>query len=161
MVGLSALALAALYSTATFQFLTKHQGWIRLEGWDKIEKLNNIIGSRNRDLPQAKLSVTESPGDTAFSVIDRFKFSSTVLTVDDRPITVTSWSKAWTTFAYSNCGVVSSNDSRGIDVCCASSVCVVAALGRADLPSKESHQLFIRLRNLRGGRSPTRGLKSH
>jgi hypothetical protein len=54
------------------------------------------------------------------------------------------WSKARTAFARSNTGIVGSNPTWGMDVCvplfCVCSVlCVqVAALPRADLPSKES-----------------------
>jgi hypothetical protein len=47
-----------------------------------------------------------------------------------KPITVAAWSKAWTAFARSNSGVISSNPTRGMDVCvrllC---VCVVLCVG--------------------------------
>jgi hypothetical protein len=66
------------------------------------------------------------------------------------PITVAARSKAWTAFALSNAGIVGSNPIRGKDVCieCFYSVfvffCVyVAALRRADPPSKESYRLCI------------------
>jgi hypothetical protein len=73
---------------------------------------------------------------------------------------VAAQSKAWTVFANSNTGVVGSNPTRGMDV----SVCVysvfvlsclqVAALRRADPPSKESYRLFIGLRNWKIGQGP-------
>jgi hypothetical protein len=63
------------------------------------------------------------------------------------PIKVTARSKAWTVFARSKVGTVGSNPSRGMDVWVYSVFvlfCVqVAALRRADPPSKESYQLCI------------------
>jgi hypothetical protein len=64
------------------------------------------------------------------------------------PITVAARSMAWTVFALSKAGIVASNPTQGIDICivCLYSVfmlsCVqVAALRRADLPSKKSYRL--------------------
>jgi hypothetical protein len=60
---------------------------------------------------------------------------------------VAARSTAWTVFAYSSTGVVGSNPSQDMDVCfrlfCVCAVlCVrVAALRRADPPSKESYRL--------------------
>jgi hypothetical protein len=66
-------------------------------------------------------------------------------------ITVAAQSKAWTVFARSTSGVVGSNPTRGLDVClrllCVLSCVQVAALRRADPPSKDSYRLSTRLRN--------------
>jgi hypothetical protein len=53
------------------------------------------------------------------------------------PITVAARSKSWNVFARSNAGIVGWNPTQGMDVCV-----WVAALRRADSPSKESHRLF-------------------
>jgi hypothetical protein len=66
----------------------------------------------------------------------------------EEPTTVTERSKTWNIFARSNTEVVGSNPTRGMDVCLRLFyVCVVsrkvAALRRADPPSKESYRLCI------------------
>jgi hypothetical protein len=61
-----------------------------------------------------------------------------------KPITVAARSKTWNVFARSNAGIVGYNLIQGMDVCVYSLFvlsCVVAALRRADPPSKESYQL--------------------
>jgi hypothetical protein len=46
------------------------------------------------------------------------------------PITVVTWSKAWTVSVRSNTGVVGSNPTQGMDVCvCLFCVCVVLCVG--------------------------------
>jgi hypothetical protein len=65
---------------------------------------------------------------------------------------VVARSKALTVFARSDVGIVGSNPNQGMDVCvrlfCVCVVLyVVAALRRADPPSKESYRLCIGLRN--------------
>jgi hypothetical protein len=47
--------------------------------------------------------------------------------------------------AHSLAGVIGSNLTRGVDVCVCCPVCRVAALRRADPPSKKSYRLYIRL----------------
>jgi hypothetical protein len=67
------------------------------------------------------------------------------------PITMAARSKAWTELARSNTWIVGSNPTQGMDVCvcvCVYSVFMlsymsVAALRRADPPSKESYRLSI------------------
>jgi hypothetical protein len=78
------------------------------------------------------------------------------------PVTVAARSKAWNVFTRLITGVVSSNPTRGMDVCmrlfCLCCPVQVAALRRADHSSKESYQppISVRLRNLiRGGQGPT------
>jgi hypothetical protein len=55
-------------------------------------------------------------------------------------ITVAARSKAWNVFGRSNAGIMGSNPTEGMDVCvrlfCACVVLCVAALRRADTPSK-------------------------
>jgi hypothetical protein len=68
-----------------------------------------------------------------------------------QPITLAARSKAWTVFARSNAGIVDSNPTQGMVVCvCIYSVFVlsgvqVAALWRADPPSKESYSFNFKL----------------
>jgi hypothetical protein len=54
------------------------------------------------------------------------------------PITVRTRSKAWTTFARSNTGIVGSNRIWGMDICVHLFCVYVAAFWQPDLPSKES-----------------------
>jgi hypothetical protein len=62
-------------------------------------------------------------------------------------------SEARTAFGHPNTGIVSSNPTRGMDVCPRFSVLFcsveVEALGRADRPSKESYQLSNRFISFR------------
>jgi hypothetical protein len=82
------------------------------------------------------------------------------------PITVAARSKAWTVFAHSNAGIVGSNPNQGTDVCiCVYSVfvlfCVyVAALRRADPPSKESYRVCMGLRNWKRDQVSTQGCRA-
>jgi hypothetical protein len=82
------------------------------------------------------------------------------------PISVAVRSRAWTVFAGSNAGIVGSNPTEGMNVCvCLFCVCVlscvqVAALRRADSPSKESYRLCKISRNWKSGQSPTKGCRS-
>jgi hypothetical protein len=69
-------------------------------------------------------------------------------------IILAAWSKSWTVFSRSNAGIVDSNPTQGmnIGIVCVYSVfmlssVLVAALRRADPPSKESYQLCIGSRN--------------
>jgi hypothetical protein len=81
------------------------------------------------------------------------------------PITVAARSKAWTVFARSNTLSVGWNPSRGMNVCvslfcvCAVLFVQVAALRRADPPSKESYRLCNRSRNWKRGQGPTKGYR--
>jgi hypothetical protein len=68
-------------------------------------------------------------------------------------------SKAWTVFAHPNAEIVSSNPIWGMDFCVRLLCAYVAALRRADPPSKESYRLYIGLRNWKSDRSPTEGYK--
>jgi hypothetical protein len=79
--------------------------------------------------------------------------------VSSWPITVAARSKAWTVFARSNTGVVSSNPTQGMDVCvrlfCVCVVlCVGSGLPRPDPPSKESYRVWIWLRNWKIDQGP-------
>jgi hypothetical protein len=74
------------------------------------------------------------------------------------PITLAARSQAWTVFARLITGVVGSNPTQGTDVCVRLFCVLVAALWRADLPSKESYRLCIGLRNWKSGQGPTKGL---
>jgi hypothetical protein len=60
-------------------------------------------------------------------------------------ITVASRSKVWTVFARSNTGIVGLNPTWGMDVCgclfCLLFCVYLAALRRADPPSKESYRV--------------------
>jgi hypothetical protein len=74
------------------------------------------------------------------------------------PITVAALSKAWTVFLRSNTG------GRGFESVCIYSVLVlfcvyVAALRRADLPSKKPYRLCIGLRNWKSGQGPAKSLR--
>jgi hypothetical protein len=74
------------------------------------------------------------------------KYSQFTISISETtPITVAARSKAWFVFARLNSGIVDSNSTRGMDVCvCVYSVFMlscVAALRRADPPSKESYRL--------------------
>jgi hypothetical protein len=87
----------------------------------------------------------------------QFKLCSSYLL----PITVAARSKAWTVFALSNTAIVSPNPTQGMDVCERFSVFVlssvyVAALQRADPPSKETYRLSIGVRNWKSGQVPQR-----
>jgi hypothetical protein len=62
-------------------------------------------------------------------------------------IAVTAPSMAQTVFSLSNAGVVGSNPTRGMDVCVRLFCVQIAALRRADPPSKESYRLCVGLRN--------------
>jgi hypothetical protein len=57
--------------------------------------------------------------------------------------TVAARSNAWTAFARSNTGIVGSYPPRDMDVCVHLFCVQVAALRRADPPSKESYRLCI------------------
>jgi hypothetical protein len=64
------------------------------------------------------------------------------------PITVAGAPKSWTVFVRLNTGIVGSNPTWGVNVCVRFSLfalfCVqVAALRRADPPSKESYRMYI------------------
>jgi hypothetical protein len=65
-----------------------------------------------------------------------------------------SRSKAWTVFARSITGIMGSNSTWDMDVCvrlfCLCCSVYVAALRRADPPSKESYRLYV-LRNWKSG----------
>jgi hypothetical protein len=72
--------------------------------------------------------------------------------MEQRLITVAARSKARTVFFRSNTGIVGSNPTKGMMSVCVYSVLVmsyvqVAALRRADPPSKESYRLCIGSRN--------------
>jgi hypothetical protein len=58
-----------------------------------------------------------------FNIFIYFYYHKLPVECDGVQITVASRSKAWTVFARSNAGIVSSNPTRGMDVCvCAYSV---------------------------------------
>jgi hypothetical protein len=67
-----------------------------------------------------------------------------------RLVTVAARCKAWTVFSCSNTGIVGSSPTWDMDICvdlfcvCAVLCVKVAALWRADRPSKESYRLCIR-----------------
>jgi hypothetical protein len=82
------------------------------------------------------------------------------------PTTVATRSKAWNVFTRLNAGTVGSNPTQGMDVyvCVYSAFmlsCVwVAALLRADTPSKESYRLYKKLRNWRRGQGLIKGSRA-
>jgi hypothetical protein len=67
----------------------------------------------------------------------------------------------WPRGLRSNTGIVGSNPTWGMDVCvrllCLCCPVLVAALWRADPPSKESYRLCKRSRNWKSGQGPTKG----
>jgi hypothetical protein len=69
-------------------------------------------------------------------------------------------SKAWTTFACLNAGVVGSNLTESMDFCVCVVFCVESGLAKVWSPSNESYWLCIGLRNWKIGQDP-KGLKSH
>jgi hypothetical protein len=82
-----------------------------------------------------------------------------------QPITLAARSKAWTVFARTNTGIVGSNPTLCMDVClrlfCDYVVlCIVAALRRADPPSKLSYRLCKRSRNWKSWQGPTKGCRA-
>jgi hypothetical protein len=74
------------------------------------------------------------------------------------PITVAARPKAWTVFTRSNAGIVCSNPTQSMNVCERLFCVLVAALRRADHPSKESYRLCIELRNWKSDRGQIKGL---
>jgi hypothetical protein len=76
------------------------------------------------------------------------------------PITVGARSKARTVFARSNAGIVVSNPTQGMDVSVRLFCVLVAALQRADPPSKESYRLCIDQKNWKSGQGPTNGYRA-
>jgi hypothetical protein len=74
-------------------------------------------------------------------------------------------SKVWTVFGRSNAGIVGSNHTQGMDdgVRLFSVLfCVyVAALQRADPPSKESYRLCIGLTDWKIGQRSKKGFQNH
>jgi hypothetical protein len=81
------------------------------------------------------------------------------------PIMVAARSKAWTVFARSEAGIVGSNPTQGMDVCVrlyrVLSCVQVAALRRADPPSKEPNRLCKKIKKLIKRSRPNEGLYSH
>jgi hypothetical protein len=80
------------------------------------------------------------------------------------PITVAARSKTWTVSARSNAGIVGWISLEAWTSVCVHSVfvlsCVsVAALRRADPPSKESYRLCTVSRNWKSGHGPTKGCR--
>jgi hypothetical protein len=79
---------------------------------------------------------------------------------------VAARSKAWTVFARLNTGIMGSNPTWGIDVCvrlfyvCAVLCVQVAALRRADQPSKETYRLCKRSRNWKATKVEQKGCRA-
>jgi hypothetical protein len=78
-----------------------------------------------------------------------------------KPITVAVWFKAWTVFARSNTGIVTSNPTRGMDVCvrlfCA---CVVLCVGSSLAMDQGVLPTVYRLRNSKSRQGPTKGCRA-
>jgi hypothetical protein len=81
------------------------------------------------------------------------------------PITVAARSKGWTVFTPLNTGIVGSNPTQGMDICvrlfflCAVLCVQVAALRRADPPSKQSHRMCKRSRNWKAAKGLQRAVE--
>jgi hypothetical protein len=85
------------------------------------------------------------------------------LTLIRLPITVAELSKAWTTFARLNAGLVGSNPTQGMDVCvrlfCVCAVlCVASGLEKGSSPVQRVLQTVFRIMKLKKRPGPNKGL---
>jgi hypothetical protein len=74
------------------------------------------------------------------------------------PITMAPRPKAWTVFARSKAGNVSSNPTQCMDVCERLFRVWVTALRGADPPSKESYRVYMGVRKWKSDQGQTKGL---